>query len=63
MITLYRGLDEWLARWSGAGAAEIVELFGTDTLPTAWGPRAPAGVVLADIRRLNPAHVVCLRHD
>ena len=37
---------------------EIVQRFGTDTLPTPFTSRAPAETVLAEISRRNPNCVV-----
>lgn len=37
---------------------KIFDLFGTDTLPTAYTDKMGAGLVLSEIKRLNPgAHV------
>ena len=37
---------------------DIVDLFGTDTLPTAFTPSAPAELVLAELRKRNPGVLV-----
>lgn len=44
----------WLAQHSGPHAFEVVDLFGTDTIPTAFTAQAPSEVVAAEIRKLNP---------
>ena len=63
-ITLFKGSGKdrefWLARWSGEGVQKILELFDTDTLPTAFGRNVPAQTVLATISRLNPQATVYL---
>ncbi len=53
-ITLYRDAQGWQARWTGPGAADIRRLFDTDTLPTAYTPRAEGLTVQTEIQRLNP---------
>lgn len=52
-ITLYRSPDSnvWLARHS---SPTVLDLFGTDTLPTAWHRDCPPATVLASIQTLNP---------
>lgn len=37
---------------------DIVDLFGTDTLPTAFTAAAPAELVLAELRKRNPGVLV-----
>jgi hypothetical protein len=49
-ITLYRTPDGWMARHSDP---TVKELFGTDTLPTAFTAAASAETVIAEISRLN----------
>ena len=53
-ITLINDGTSWLAKYSGAQAATIIELFGTDTIATAFRAQASSSVVLAAIARLNP---------
>lgn len=53
-ITIIPGADAWLAQFSGAHAAPIVEAFGCDTIPTPYSLAAPLDMVIADIARLNP---------
>ena len=50
-ITLWRTANGWLSR---SDRPEVVRLFGTDTLPTAFPARADAKLVAARIRTLNP---------
>ena len=55
-ITLKLKNDVWMATFTDA---EVIELFGSDTLPTAYTGHTPADQVLALISALNPsAHVV-----
>lgn len=44
----------WHVRYSGAHRAEIVDLFGTDTLPTPFTDARPGEDVLARLQALNP---------
>ncbi len=53
-ITLRRGLDGWLATWSGDDAARVRGLMGSATVPTAFTAVACADSVLREIARLNP---------
>lgn len=55
IITVYRDRDNWVARHSDP---EISELFGTDTLPTAFMTTVPARDVFDEIRKLNPSSEV-----
>lgn len=50
-IWLYRTQQGWMAKHNDPS---IVDLFGTDTLPTAFTMHADEGEVLATIRDLNP---------
>jgi hypothetical protein len=53
-IRLYCTETGWMARYRGAGASLIRELFGTDTLPTAFTRQASWQEVKATIEHLNP---------
>ena len=53
-IVLSIGPDSWLAQYTGPHKAEIEQLFGTDTIPCAFTPRASWRKVKAEIERLNP---------
>ena len=52
LVSLTR--DGWVCRFVGPHAASIVELFGTDTIPSAYTARCSGSDVLAGIRALNP---------
>lgn len=57
-IELFRGKFSWMAR---SNDPKVVEMFGTDTIPTAFTPEANATKVRHAIERLNPdAEVVVL---
>ncbi len=45
---------QWVARWSGAERAEIVRLFGTDTIPTPFTARMDGLSVQRKIAKRNP---------
>ena len=55
-ISLYRSPQAWLATTTidGESDPELVELFGTATLPTAFTAEALPAVVLGEIQSLNP---------
>jgi len=53
-IEIIAGSDCWLARYPGN--QEIIDLFGTDTLPTAFTPRMAKADVIARLKPLNPRH-------
>lgn len=59
-IELYRGKFSWLAR---SNDPQVLELFGTDTLPTAFTPEASATMVQRAIARLNPEAEVFVVED
>ena len=48
----------WTATTTGGDAERIRALFGTTTLPTAYGLAVPAAVVRADIQALNPDAII-----
>ena len=50
----HRGRHTWLATYSGPHAASILDLFGTDILPTAFGSDTSAAVVIDYIQSQNP---------
>ena len=54
-IEIIAGTDCWLARY--LGDKEIIELFGTDTLPTAYTLRMPKADVIRSLQPLNPSHL------
>lgn len=55
-IILSRTPGAWVATFPGD--AEILELFGTDTIPTPWHPNAPEEMVIEAIRAKNPDHAI-----
>ena len=58
MIILHCINNTWLAQHTEEDRQKIVELFGTNTIPTAFTAQAPAAMVLAQIRQLNPGKTV-----
>ena len=61
-IRLKRTPDGWTAIWLGPHAYEVMQLFGTNTLPTGFTARAEASKVLHEIAQLNPGVVVELEY-
>lgn len=59
-ITLRKTNTGWMATFHGD--AEMLELFGTDTIPTAFTAQAPAGMVLKEIAALNPGYEIEIAH-
>ena len=59
-ITLERRTDAWYAVAGGPKGNDIMRLFGTRTLPTAFTPAMDAATVLQEIQRLNPGVIVAL---
>ena len=57
-ITLFRQAGHWLAQHSDP---TVREMFGTDTLPTAWADDTPARMVFARVAQLNPDAKVFVR--
>jgi hypothetical protein len=55
-ITLSKDFRSWLATFHGD--AEMVEAFGTDTIPTAFTTEANAEEVAAAIAAKNPDHQI-----
>ena len=52
IITLFRGTNSWNARFHDD--AKIIDLFGTDTLPTPYTLDAPLPKVYTEIQAQNP---------
>ena len=50
-IRLYREGGMWMAQSSNP---RVLELFGTDRLPTPFSASKPASEVVGEIQRLNP---------
>ena len=59
-IVLRSSRDGWMAEFYGPHADEVVRLFGTNVLPTAFTSQAEHSVVKAEIDRLNPGIEVVL---
>lgn len=57
-ILIHLGEHGWLATYVGPIGAEIADLFGQTTIPTAFTARAPLATVIAEIARLNPEYRV-----
>lgn len=54
-ITLYRANGSWMAHWTGGErTAQVLRLFGTPDLPTAFRDTAPAERVQREIQASNP---------
>lgn len=53
-IQLFQEGGAWVAKYVGPHKKQIVDLFGTDTLPTPFTVGAESGRVLSEIQRLNP---------
>ena len=53
-LTLIRGKNCWLLKFEGPQAQEVIDLFGTDTLPTPFTELADTATVQAEIKRPNP---------
>ena len=60
LITLKQDGGIWVGVHTGAGSDEIVDLFGTHILPTAFTANVLGTVVQDAIRKLNPEHRVVL---
>lgn len=60
VIRLRHTPDGWVACWQGPHAYEVMQLFGTNTLPTGFTAGAGAAMVLQEITRLNPDVTVLL---
>ena len=53
-IILSLGRDSWLATFTGPHTANIVELFGVDTIPLPYTEQADADYVRSEIQASNP---------
>lgn len=53
-IVLFRASQGWMAQYVGPHRAQVMSLFETDTVPTAFTSQARKDVVLREISRLNP---------
>ena len=50
-----RGFD---ATFSGPEAENVIRLFGTNVIPTAFTPKARIETVMSELQRLNPGALV-----
>ena len=57
-ILIHLGEQGWLATFAGPQAPEIIDLFGTDTLPTPYTASTALATVIAEIQAKNPDAVV-----
>jgi hypothetical protein len=53
-IELFRDGDMWASRYTGDDEATLIDLFGTNILPTAFDASVNAMTVYNRIRELNP---------
>jgi len=60
-ITLFQSGDGWLARYSGPCREEIVRLFETDTIPTAYTRDIDLNVLVRTIKAGHPGYVVTVQ--
>jgi hypothetical protein len=51
LIEVYKNGGHWVAKYNNP---EIVELFGTDVLPTAFTESASADLVYSELQARNP---------
>lgn len=51
---VHNDLDGWMATYQGPHAQEIIDLFGTHQLPTAYTDAMGAREVQAKVEALNP---------
>ncbi|WP_148863811.1 hypothetical protein [Marinobacter fonticola] len=53
-IQLQPATDLWMAKHSGPHTRELVALFGSNVLPTAFESSTPKEKVIAALRKRNP---------
>jgi hypothetical protein len=53
-IILFIEDGQWMARFQGPHAQRTLQLFSTDTLPTAYSADVPPPTVQAELRERNP---------
>lgn len=58
VITLTKTATGYNARYSGECRAEIVELFGADTIPTGFTTKADPVMVRDALAKNNPGYIV-----
>jgi hypothetical protein len=56
-IVLFVMNGVWMSQWSDKA---IIDLFGSDILPTAFKQETPSEVVLEKIREFNPSYNVIM---
>lgn len=56
-ITLFRGRNGWMARYTDP---QVIGLFASDTIPTAYTNHTNPEDVLRNIQRLNPDCIVTI---
>ena len=63
-IQLYQGPKCWLATFltDGKPDPEIIDLFGTHSIPTAYTSRKEYNSVVAQLRQLNPEHTISYKN-
>lgn len=54
-------VNGWTAKFGGDHAQKIVSLFGSDTLPTAFGPSVPVLTVMLSLQERHPDAVIFRR--
>ncbi|WP_111495177.1 MULTISPECIES: hypothetical protein [Marinobacter] len=53
-IELKTGNGLWIAKHDGPHTAQLIDLFGSDELPTAFESSTPREKVIACLRKRNP---------
>jgi len=53
----------WVAYFSGPHATEVQALFGSSSIPTAFGPNVSTDAVVASITALNPGTIVTVKEN
>jgi hypothetical protein len=59
-IILTKSTQSWIATFKGPHSQDIIRLFKTESIPTAFTPQADSAMVLAEIKRSNPGIIVTL---
>jgi hypothetical protein len=59
-IILSKSAQSWIATFEGPHSQDIIRLFKTQSIPTAFTLQADANTVLAEIKRSNPGIEVVL---
>jgi hypothetical protein len=62
-IELFRDGEVWASRYTGDDEATLIDLFGTNILPTAFDASVNAMTVYNRIRELNPDSEVTVNLD